>query len=75
MKDRSKTETLETMNHRFEDYVSYGFESVPSRVEYKLFAHEKEATCVTFNSTGNLLLTGGGDSLIKIWDLHRACEY
>jgi WD40 repeat protein len=46
----------------------------PSRVDQKLHAHEKEATCVAFNNSGNLLATGGADSLLKIWDINRYCE-
>lgn len=44
---------------------------VPSRVEHKFHAHEKEATCVKYNSSGSLLATGGADAIIKIWDINR----
>jgi len=40
-------------------------------VESRLKAHEKEATCMMFNYSGDLLASGGGDSIVKIWDLNR----
>eukprot|EP00347_Sterkiella_histriomuscorum_P010061 403338836 len=49
-------------------------ECTPSSVEFKFHAHEKEGTCVKFNNSGNLLASGGADSVIKIWDLNRQCE-
>lgn len=29
----------------------------------------KEATCIKFNSSGSLIATAGGDSLVKLWDV------
>lgn len=52
-------------------FSSYYGDSTPNRVDQKLHAHEKEATCVKFNVNGSLLATGGADSLVKIWDVNR----
>ena len=46
----------------------------PSYVSAKHFAHEKGATCLAFNQMGNLLATGGGDAVIKIWDINKGTE-
>lgn len=47
---------------------------VPTSVAHRIHAHSKEAICVTFNSYGSLIATGGGDNLVKIWDLNRNNE-
>ena len=48
--------------------------NVPSRTRHKLFAHSKEAICLSYSSTGNGLATGGGDGSIKIWDVEQGKE-
>lgn len=40
----------------------------PTKTEFKIAAHQREATCVTFNPLGDAIVTGGGDSLVKIWN-------
>ena len=58
--------------HEITQHSSFkGMEMVPNGVEYKFKAHDKEATCMHFNHSGSLLATGGGDSIIKIWDINR----
>ncbi len=47
------------------------FDSLPSKVQHRVFAHENEAICLAFNCTGALIATGGGDCLIKVWDIER----
>lgn len=66
-----------------ESGLSYGIDlsslndnyfNVPSRTRHKLFAHSKEATCLSYSYTGNGLATGGGDGSIKIWDVEQGKE-
>lgn len=57
------------------DYDFGSIECVPSHVVQKYHAHKKEATCLAFNLSGNYLATGGGDSLIKIWDVQKNVEH
>ncbi len=45
-------------------------EHYPLRVKSQEHAHSKEATCLAFSDCGAFLATGGGDSLIKIWDTY-----
>ncbi len=47
---------------------------IPSKVEHKLPAHKKEATCLAYNSLGDTLVTGGADSLVKIWNPNNGKE-
>lgn len=47
---------------------------MPSKTEFKIAAHKREATCVCFNPLGDVVVTGGGDSLIKIWNSHNGKE-
>lgn len=61
---------------------SYGIEclindnyfNVPSKTRHKLFAHSREATCVAYTSQGTNLATGGGDGLVKLWDVDQGKE-
>ncbi len=67
--------SLEESKSPYDASIYYGYgDSVPRRVDHKFKAHEKEATCLTFNYSGTLLATGGADNLIKIWDINRGCE-
>ena len=47
---------------------------VPSKVEIKIAAHKQEATCLTFNSLGDALASGGADNLIKLWSVQNGKE-
>jgi WD40 repeat protein len=47
---------------------------VPSKVEIKIPAHKQEATCLCFNSIGDAVVTGGADSLVKIWSANTGKE-
>lgn len=40
---------------------------VPSKADIKIAAHKQEATCLTFNTIGDAIATGGADSLVKLW--------
>jgi len=48
--------------------VSY---SLPNKVHSKFEAHEGEVNALTFDTSGHLLATGGGDRKIKLWDLNQ----
>ena len=37
-------------------------------------AHENGCNVLAFNPQGNLLVTGGNDSMIKVWDVNQAKE-
>ena len=41
---------------------------LPSSVAWRTCAHATETTCLTFNRSGSILYTGGGDGLVKAWD-------
>jgi WD40 repeat protein len=47
---------------------------VPSKVEIKIPAHKQEATCVCFNSIGDAVVTGGADTLVKVWSANTGKE-
>lgn len=48
---------------------------IPSKTRHKLFAHSKEAMCLTYTSQGSNIASGGGDGVIKIWDVEQGKEY
>ena len=54
--------------------ISDNYFSVPSRTKYKIFAHSKEATWLSYSSQGTAIATGGGDGVIKIWDVEQGKE-
>ena len=72
--ERSKTEAVATSQFAMNDYAYFSTDVIPSTVSQKFLAHEKEATCLAFNLSGNNLATGGGDALVKIWDINKQCE-
>ena len=45
--------------------------SIPSKPRHTIFAHEREATCLAFDSRGTYLATGGGDTIVKVWDIEN----
>ena len=47
---------------------------IPSKTQFKIPAHKREATCICFNPIGDVIATGGGDSLIKLWNSHNGKE-
>ena len=62
---------------------TYGFDglqindnyfNVPSKTRYKIFAHSKQATWLAYSSQGAAVATGGGDGMIKIWDVEQGKE-
>ena len=48
--------------------------TVPSKPIHKIFAHKNEVTCLCFSPLGDLIATGGGDSLVKVWDPNSGVE-
>jgi WD40 repeat protein len=73
--ERSHTVAIPNQNaFNVSEFAFAACDVVPSHVTQKYFAHEKEATCLAFSLGGNLLATGGGDGLIKIWDVNKECE-
>ena len=47
---------------------------VPSKAEIRIAAHKQEATCLTFNTIGDAIATGGADSLVKLWSAANGKE-
>lgn len=47
---------------------------VPTKTQFKIPAHKREVTCVCFNPLGDAIATGGGDALIKIWNVNTGKE-
>ncbi|KAF2070613.1 hypothetical protein CYY_008070 [Polysphondylium violaceum] len=41
---------------------------LPSKARKRWIGHNSEIYCISFNSVGNLMATGGGDKCVKIWD-------
>lgn len=41
---------------------------MPSITERKIAAHKRECTCLCFNPLGDVVATGGGDNLVKLWN-------
>lgn len=48
--------------------------SLPSTTERKIAAHKRECTCLAFNPLGDVIATGGGDNLIKLWSMQNGKE-
>ncbi|KAN0035096.1 hypothetical protein ACTA71_004352 [Dictyostelium dimigraforme] len=42
---------------------------LPSKAKKRWTGHSSEIYCMSFNSIGNLLATGGGDKCVKVWDV------
>lgn len=42
---------------------------LPDKVAWKKCAHQPETTCLTYNREGNILYTGGGDGIVKSWNV------
>jgi WD40 repeat protein len=40
---------------------------VPSKVEFRIPAHKQESTCLAFNPLGDAIVTGGADTLVRLW--------
>ena len=55
--------------------ISEGYFKIPSNTRHKLFAHSKEAMCLTYTTQGSNIATGGGDGGIRIWDVEQGKEY
>jgi WD40 repeat protein len=45
------------------------FDAGTGKEQAALKAHALEITCLTFNSDGTLLATGGSDGTVKVWDM------
>ena len=41
---------------------------LPTETGIKIKAHAMQASCLRFSSSGEHIATGGGDSLVKIWN-------
>ena len=40
----------------------------PTNPNYRVMGHSSEITSVCYNSAGTMLLTSGGDGVVKIWE-------
>lgn len=47
---------------------------LPSRTERKIAAHKRECSCLAFNPIGDVIATGGGDNLVKLWNANTGKE-
>jgi WD40 repeat protein len=47
---------------------------LPSKTDKKIAAHKRECTSLAFNPIGDAVVTGGGDSLVKIWNVNTGKE-
>lgn len=55
--------------------INDNYFKIPSRTRYNIFAHAKEALCLSYTTQGTNIATGGGDGNIKIWDVEQGKEY
>ena len=49
-------------------------DSLPTKVNAKMIAHNDACTCLTFNPNGEFLATGGEDKVVKIWNTKKMTE-
>jgi WD40 repeat protein len=47
---------------------------LPSKTERKIAAHTGAATCLCYNASGNIIVSGGADSLVKVWNPMNGME-
>ena len=47
---------------------------VPTRAAYKILAHNVECTSVAYNDGGSIIVTGGSDVYLKVWDANTGSE-
>ena len=52
----------------------YNNVELPNKTERKIAAHKRECTTLAFNPLGDVIATGGGDNLIKLWNVNTGKE-
>lgn len=55
--------------------INDNYFKIPSKIRHNIFAHSKEAMCLTYTLQGTNIATGGGDGYIRIWDVESGKEY
>jgi WD40 repeat protein len=46
----------------------------PAKELHRLRGHGSEVHCVAFSADGNILASGGGDKLVRVWDVSTGKE-